>query len=37
MASDLDWIRKLRFLCLYHQPWLYTFLINFVYGFLRRS
>ena len=37
LASDLSWSRKMRFLCLYHMPWMYTFLINFVYGFLRRS
>lgn len=37
MSSDLGWARKLRFLCLYHMPWLYTFLIKFVYDFLRRS
>lgn len=36
MSSDLPWTRKLRLLCFYHMPWLYTFVIKFVYGFLRR-
>lgn len=36
MASDLAWTRKLRLLSFYHMPWLYTFVIKFVYGLLRR-
>ena len=37
MSSALGWSRKMRLLYLYHMPWLYTFIIKFVYGFLRRS
>ena len=36
MKSELSWMRKLRFLCFYHAPWLYSFVIKFMYGFLRR-
>ena len=36
MKSELSGMRKLRFLCFYHAPWLYSFVIKFMYGFLRR-
>jgi len=36
MKSELSWSRKLRFLCFYHAPWLYTLVIKLKYGYFQR-
>ena len=36
MKSELSWMRKLRILCFYHAPWLYSLVIKFKYKYLAR-